>query len=415
MSKRILLTGGVTFAAMDLARLFARQGHEVYLADNAVFPVTRFSKCVKRYIRVPKARFRSREYVAALLSIISEEQINVFIPTYEEIFYVARSADRFPPDCIIWADTFGTLDMLHNKWTFVEHAKSIGLQTPKTEQVYSRQQLVSRLATVSEKVVLKPVYSRFASQTFVWNRGEKLPASIRPTETQPWVLQEFIEGRHLCTYSLVQKGRVLAHCTYPSQQQWGIGSSTVFEYKNDSKVQNWVELFAAQTGFTGQVGFDFIETTSGVLYPIECNPRATSGVHLFNKTPELVGQFLGDPKGGIVFPSGTEVRSAKFWLLVRLIRLIFCNQPVREWKTTWHFLHRSGDVSCEKEDLWPLVGQMISLGESLIKSVRLGILPRDIVTHDCGYNGIDESTEQVSQRNYERTKYSPPIHDMTKR
>jgi predicted ATP-grasp superfamily ATP-dependent carboligase len=390
---------------MELARLFARQGHEVYLAESFKFPLTRFSNSITRYIHVPEARFKPREYVNALSNIIAAERIDVFIPNLEEIFYVARSVESFPPGCIVWADTFEKLDMLHNKWTFIEYLKTIGFKTPETEQASSREKLISRLANFSsEKAIVKPAYSRFASQSFICNRGDRLPTSIQPTETRPWIVQEFIDGHHLCTYSLAQKERVLAHSSYPSQQQWGIGPSTVFEYENNPNAQKWVERFISKTKFTGQIGFDFIETLSGILYPIECNPRATSGIHLFNKTPEFVEQFLGGQKQKVVFPRGGEVRSVKFWLVARLIRLIITIQPMREWKKTWQCLRRSNDVLYQKGDMWPYFGHMISFAEVLFQSVRLGISPKETVTRDCDYNGIDESTG-IEELNCKRRIY----------
>lgn len=45
---------------------------------------------------------------------------------------------------------------------------------------------------------------------------------------------------------------------------------------------------------SGMFGFDFIEEANGTTYVIECNPRATSGIHLFgNKAPEVTNAFLG--------------------------------------------------------------------------------------------------------------------------
>ena len=396
MSKRILLTGGRAPAALELGRLFAKQGHIVYLAESVRFPVTRFSNSITRYFRVPEARFKPREYGRALAETIAREHIDVFIPTCEEIFYVAKASKNLPSQCVVWADTFDKLDMLHNKWTFIEYTKKIGLKTPSTYRASSRNDLHAYLTNSSSaKLIVKPAYSRFATQTLIWSRGSKLPDTILPTEVQPWIAQQFIDGRHLCTYSLAYKGKLLAHSIYESQQQWGIGSSTVFEYLDHPIAQKWVERFISETNFTGQIGFDFIETLDDTLYPIECNPRSTSGIHFFNKTPELAAQFLGAQNRNTVTPRGGDVRSVKFALVVRLIRLVIGRQPVLEWKKTWHFLRQSSDVLYESGDFLPVLGQIISLVEFLRQSVWLGVSPTEVATRDCGYNGIDESNETV--------------------
>jgi hypothetical protein len=368
----------------------------VYLAETFKFPVTRFSNSVAHYVQLPEARFNPREFGNAVSSIVEKERIDVFVPAHEEIFYVARAVERRPLPCTVWVDTFDKLDMLHNKWTFIECIRKIGLPAPATQKISSRAKLVSLLSDASfEKIVLKPAYSRFAAQTLIWNRGDELPITVQPTEESPWIAQEFVSGRHLCTYSLADKGRVLAHSTYPSQQQWGIGSSTVFECIDHPDAEKWVEEVISRTDFTGQVGFDFIETPEGVLYPIECNPRATSGVHLFNNTKGFVGQFVGDRSKTIVVPRNTELRSVKFALILRLCRMMFAMHPLSEWEKTRRFLYRSKDVFYDKLDPWPVVGQIASLAEILFQSTRLRVSPMRVATYDCDYNGIDESAEDI--------------------
>lgn len=62
------------------------------------------------------------------------------------------------------------------------------------------------------------------------------------------------------------------------------------------EIYEWVRQFVQATGFSGQVGFDFIETEDGQLYAIECNPRATSGIHLFHPGDGLVRALIA-PEG----------------------------------------------------------------------------------------------------------------------
>lgn len=45
--------------------------------------------------------------------------------------------------------------------------------------------------------------------------------------------------------------------------------------------------------FTGQIAFDFIEESDGTIRAIECNPRATSGITLFDVTGDLPIAFFG--------------------------------------------------------------------------------------------------------------------------
>jgi hypothetical protein len=169
-----------------------------------------------------------------------------------------------------------------------------------------------------------------------------------------------------------------------------MGSATVFESIEEPASEEWVRRFVAATHFTGQIAFDLIETADGTLYPIECNPRITSGVHLFSKSDGLVECFLGT-ESGIVKPQSGVIRSVKLALFVRLVRLLFALRPKSEWLKTLAFIIKSRDVVWDRKDPLPAIGQFLSLGEFLMQSVRLGISPNDIATHDIGYNGKDES------------------------
>jgi hypothetical protein len=57
---------------------------------------------------------------------------------------------------------------------------------------------------------------------------------------------------------------------------------------------NWVQSFVSRTQFSGQIAFDFIESAEGQVWAIECNPRTTSGIHLFADMPGITSAFT-DP------------------------------------------------------------------------------------------------------------------------
>jgi glutathione synthase/RimK-type ligase-like ATP-grasp enzyme len=389
MATRILLTGGRAPATLDLARLLRKGGHEVYLAESLRFPITRFSKSIRHYIQVPQARFFPREYGNALTKIVREEHIDVFIPTCEETYYVAKVKDKL--DCFVWADSHETFDLLHNKWTFINYAQKIGLAVPSTTLATSRERLMQILNSEG-KVVLKPAYSRFASETIIWNRGDVVPETARPTTNQPWVVQQFIDGEHWCTYSLAKNGKLLAYSAYPSQERWGIGSSTVFEHVENTSARDWVEKFVSELHFTGQISFDFIKADDGTLYPIECNPRLTSGIHLFRDTPEFSKAFVAETHALIV-PRSKEIFSIKLALVIRLLSLVFAFASTKEISRTLNLLFRSRDVLYARGDAWPVLGQLLCLIELFLQSARFRVQPTAITTYDSGYNGIDESIE----------------------
>lgn len=386
MSKRILLTGGRAPVTLELARLFSRQGHTVFVAESMRFPITRFSRAVERHFLVPSARFETDQYVRSIEEIISTHNINLFIPTCEEVLYASKVVA--PTSCVVWQDSFARLHELHNKWLFVQLVAGLNLAVPHTEYIESREQLESILATQCNPVILKPVYSRFATSTVLAKPKVSVSTAVVPTKRYPWVLQEYIDGEHFCTYSLAQNGDLLAHATYQPQERWGMGASTVFENVQDITIEEWVEKFVKKINFTGQIAFDFIRSKDGILYPIECNPRTTSGAHLFQGSRDLVDRFCGQGTG-VAVPDKPFIRSIKLALYVRLGFLLW-NYRSGEWKKTWHFICHSRDVLFDSKDPLPALGQFFSLAEFMLRSIRQGISPTDATSNDVSYNGGEE-------------------------
>ena len=79
-----------------------------------------------------------------------------------------------------------------------------------------------------------------------------------------------------------------------------MGATTVFQCEQVKSIETWVSAFVKKLNFSGQIAFDFIQTKDGEVYPIECNPRLTSGIHLFRGT-DIVECFLGR-RQELVFP-----------------------------------------------------------------------------------------------------------------
>jgi hypothetical protein len=106
-------------------------------------------------------------------------------------------------------------------------------------------------------------------------------------------------GQEICLYCVASEGELLAHIAYFPEFRTNLhGASLYFspinftEYKELSvNIKKMAQDFIKHTNFTGQISFDIINTTNG-LVPIECNPRGTSGVHLLSQQPQLFANSL---------------------------------------------------------------------------------------------------------------------------
>lgn len=309
MNTNILLTGGRAPVTLDLARLLSAAGYRVFVADSLKHHLCTTSRAVIKNFLVPPPRINPSGYINALLDIIQQEKIGFLIPTCEEIFYISSKLSLLTPYCQVFAEPLEKLNRLHNKWLFIHRVQGLGLLTPQTWLVKSHEDLLNILELPNpKKIVLKPVYSRFASQVHILSTPVSEIPSLEIHSKKTWVAQEFISGKHYCSYSIAHQGKVVAHAVYPTVFTAGKGSCIYFESIEHLGILKWVKTFVEAEKFTGQIAFDFIEAEDGSLYPLECNPRAISAIHLF-KVPDGLERAFFNQTNTIIQPK-VEQRSA---------------------------------------------------------------------------------------------------------
>lgn len=272
---RILLTQARSALALEMARHLHRAGHVVVVADTLVQTVCRYSSAVSRAYVTAAPWNDSAGFLADVRRIVERERIERIIPIFEEALYLAQD-DVLAP--LLFAAPFVMLDTLHNKHTFARSAKDAGLAVAETTLVTSKR----ALGALDEDVTyaLKPCYAR-AAQALVKYTPDMPASALDLSPGVAYVAQRWIDGRRFCSYSVCEAGVVRAHVVYPVNYTVDGHSCVYFTPTQHAGIDAWVHTFARALGLRGQVGIDFIEAADGTLYAIECNPRATSGVHLF--------------------------------------------------------------------------------------------------------------------------------------
>ena len=231
--------------------------------------------------------------------------------------------------------------------------------------------------------VLKPAYSRFATATRLPPHSHQTWQTLVPTPVAPWVAQTYLHGDHFCTYSVAHHGRLLAHATYPVRWKAGQGATMVFETFEHPQILAWVETFINRTQFHGQIAFDFIQPMGGEPLAIECNPRATSGVHLFSGDPCLVDALLGNATHLITPAPGRPAMLALALLLYGPAHLRSTAQ-LRQWIET---LLRGRDVIFRRDDPRPWFAQFATLYQFWRWSVQSRVNLIAATTLDIEWNG----------------------------
>jgi predicted ATP-grasp superfamily ATP-dependent carboligase len=387
-TNRILVLGARSPAALNLARSLSKAGAEVHLADSIRFPLSRGTFSAKAFHHTPSPRHDFRSFRAFLVSLVNEQSITQVIPTCEEAFYIARMKDDFPSHVRVWSPSFNEIQKLHQKADFNTWMRELGFFVPKTESVASLTELKRVLSEKgsSTKWVLKPAYSRFAAHTrigapeFLLTRADSIECSLE----NPILVQEFIQGKEFCTYALLDEGKVLAVSTYHHEFRAGAGAGICFEPVPHTGIEAWILKFGKLSGVTGQVSFDFIETEDGTLYPLECNPRATSGLLLLTTDREFAKLFLGQPPAHFIRPLPDSAGMLGIAMLLYGLPSVRSLRALRNWL---RILITARDCVFSWKDPAPYFFQFLMFAYFISLSKREGISELEATTEDIEWNG----------------------------
>lgn len=371
---RILLTGGRAPATLELARLFFRQGHHIEVAESWGVYACRFSNATRRHWPLPPPRQAFAAFSQALQQLVSQRRYDLLIPTCEEVFWVARAKPLLDPRLRVLCPSLAELRVLHDKYAFSQLIAQCGLPGPTTTLLHSPQ-AVSRYAAGAPASVYKPSFSRFGTHTLICPPSTALSA-LHPTPEQPWTAQPYKAGQEWCAYAVLHNGHVAALAVYPSRVRVG-GASVYFQAVRHAGIERWIEKFGHATQLSGQLAFDFKEDAEG-LWALECNPRLTSGIHLFRDQPEVTEVYLAQSSAETLYAQPTTALALKAAMLLggKL-------RSAPEWRA-WA---AARDVMYAPDDKLPALAQPLLSVSVALRAARLRVGLLAATTHDIEWNG----------------------------
>ncbi|WLR51152.1 ATP-grasp domain-containing protein [Bacillus tianshenii] len=375
----VLVTGGRAPATLELIRSLGKQGHRIIVAESFPFHLSKASRYVFKHYDLPSPCKEYERFVSELENIIRAEQVELLIPTCEEIFYIAKAKQHLSKHCRVFVDQFDKLITLHNKYEFIKLAEHVGLVVPKTFLVESTEQL-ERLADKERPAILKPVYSRFSTSVRKLSGDESLPP-LDITPAFPWVYQHYIEGKQYCSYSVAYEGKLLLHSVYETEWTAGGGASITFAPVESEQIKKWVETFVAAYHFSGQIAFDFIKQGEA-LFAIECNPRLTSGIHLFRGV-DISSAFLQSYGQKLIQPNPEKQVALTLAMVLELSKL----RTWKQWKEWLAVMQDAEDGVYERGDWRPVSYQFVSYFHLWRKARRLKISILEATTEDIQWDG----------------------------
>lgn len=380
----VLLTGARAPATLELARHLATAGHRVLSADSVAVNPCRRSRSVAKNFVLPAPVDDFESFAAAIAGICQREQVTWIIPTCEEVFWVSRAMETCPQASRVLAPPLSVLTRLHSKWEFIEHLRELKFLVPQTWLLRSASDLEVLRDAIErpQRLVFKPVYSRFASRVRFWREGEPWP-NLEPEAHHPWVAQAWVGGEGVCTYGVAHAGKLLAHAAYPVRFTAGVGACISFETLQDERVLHWVERVVKALDFTGQLAFDLMIDSEGQIFPLECNPRATSGVHLFAHDGRLAGALLGETTE-LVTPPDEAAAVLCLAMGVYGLPAALKQGKLGNWGS---LMLRARDAVWRRDDPWPMVDLALTFGAFGYVAQQRRLTIAQAMTRDIEWNG----------------------------
>ncbi len=316
--KTILVTGVGMSKGLMLARTFYLAGHNVIGADFQThgIPVCgRFSKALRKFypLSKPNENDGAALYINALLRIVQREHVDLWVScsgvaSAVEDGQAAEVLER-RSDCKSIQFDVATTQTLHEKHTFIEQTRNLGLPVPETHNVTSRaavHRVLHESPRTKKRYIMKSVGMddaargnmtilprRTLSETY--NHLSTIPIS----DSNPWVLQQYIPGREYCTHALIIDNKVRAFVACPSLELLMHYEALPPDLPLSKAMLRFTQEFASRYPgkLTGHMSFDFLieerVSEKGAemgLVPIECNPRAHTAVVLFQGREEEMAE-----------------------------------------------------------------------------------------------------------------------------
>lgn len=377
---RVLITSSRMPFALDAIRKLGETGHEVFACDSYAASPGSHSRYLTGHFTTPAASADPEQFASDVERIAGVNQIDVVVPMFEEVFYLAAQHERISAVTRLYAPPFRTLAQVHDKGTFQELCDRLEIRTPRTVLAHTRKELDGAIGRFPEYFA-RAAFSR-GGVGLLTNTGPLAGHLTRddchPTEANPWLVQEFVGGPMHCTYSALHDGKVASHMSYRAPRQWEHSTGIQFLSVDPEDTLPTVERLGAELGWEGQMSLDFIETSEGLVM-IECNPRPTDGI-LLMEPEELERGLLSPQEEALLVPPGRE-QQLDFAVFAQIFK-----EPLREAPKTIHDLAKIPGTDKGWRDALPKLYSFLALGRferlSLRDREQLFVAMADGITWD---------------------------------
>lgn len=374
--KTILLTLGRLPVCLHLARALHAQGWRVVVAEPFRFHLCQLSNSVSKSIRVIAPTVDANAYLDALHRVIDEEAVSLVIPVSEESMFVAALKPRLAPDVQMLCMPQDRLLQLHDKYEFFRLAERLGVAVPETALAHDAE---SGFTGNNANYVVKPRLScagkgvRFLTE----------PGSLTATEkSHHYIVQQKISGASCCSFSIADNGVVVQSVCYRSLLTSGSVSVCFEEIPAPDGLATSIEKVIAETNYTGMISFDFMQDDEGCWRAIECNPRATSGLHLLTHHDLYHALLDARIDKQRVFSGKLQ----EFWSCLACLEGQLLKGKLN--RSGWRYLFIAKDINWLRSDKKPFLLMSFVVAPMLFKAIRLRRPVTELLMDDVGWHDV---------------------------
>lgn len=281
--RSVLLTLGRLPVSLELARAFAAAGWRVVVLDSISWHLCRASKAVHKCIKVPSPKAHPEGYKKTILTIVLNEGIELVVPISEEGVYIASLSDSLPESVKLLSVQQAEWIRLHDKWQCMTFLHNAGLSVPHTETLSTA---LSSSTKATKRCVLKKRLTAAGSGLQILDIGQSYPAV---NNAEDWIVQPLLSGPELCVFSVFHDGALQLRVGYAGILMDGSVSVAFERIELPLDVVQWLIRFGEVTQYTGMASFDFMQNDDSKWCALECNPRATSGIHFIDPEQLAIG------------------------------------------------------------------------------------------------------------------------------
>jgi len=363
-------------------RKLAKAGHEVYACDTFDDAPGNRSRFNAEHYVTASPRHQTRQFIDDLKGIIEKHSIELLIPCMEEVFYISNHRAELEELTEVLVSPFEALHTLHHKVLFQKMCEEIGLRVPKTQVATSLSELKEAVGQF-EFYNARPSFSR-GGYKILANMGPRDGVmkidECDPTETNPWVVQEYVIGEDLCSYSVARHGKMAAHCCYETPVEVEGAYGIEFLSVDRPEAFEMISTVVEHLNFHGHISFDFLQTPTGLCL-IECNPRCTNGALLV--PGDILDRALTSkeaPDTCEMVPEGIKAQVAFGMAYELFASLKTFPKTLREFLTVQ-------DAYIDRHDLIPAIHALSMIGRFQEEADMRHVGLMDAMLEDVSWNG----------------------------